>query len=261
MSDRSVVPASLAATILLLRENGGGMEVLMVTRHHQIDFATGALVFPGGKVSAGDRDARVRGRCIGVDGLSDDEIALRVAAVREAFEESGVLLARRRATSQLVDASQATELGPRYRRRLDSDEIGIADMLEAEDLELVIEKLVPFAHWITPTFLPKRFDTYFYLAVAPATQIAVHDGKETVESVWLKPADALAQTKTGQRTMLVATALNVRRLGESATIAAALLSAKNQSIVTVLPELIQEPTGRMLRIPAEAGYRETVIPI
>jgi 8-oxo-dGTP pyrophosphatase MutT (NUDIX family) len=261
MSDRSVAPASLAATILLLREHGGAMEVLMVTRHHQIDFATGALVCPGGKVNAGDRDARVRSRCSGVDGLSDHEVALRVAAIREAFEESGVLLARHRATAQMVDAMQATELGPRYRKRLDSDEIGIADMLEAEDLELVCEELVPFAHWITPTFLPKRFDTYFYLAVAPRAQIAVHDGKETVESVWLKPADALAQTKTGQRTMLVATALNVRRLGENATIAAVLRSARSQLIVTVLPELIQGPNGKLLRIPVDSGYGATEIPL
>jgi 8-oxo-dGTP pyrophosphatase MutT (NUDIX family) len=249
----------LAATILLLREVGQAMEVLMVTRHHQIDFASGALVFPGGKVSDGDRDERVRGRCAGVDGFPDDEIALRVAAIREAFEESGLLIARKRDAANLVDASTATNLGSRYRKRLDSAEIGIAEMLEAEDLRLACEELVPFAHWITPTFVPKRFDTYFYLAVAPAEQIAVHDGKETVDSHWLKPADALAQTKSGQRTMLVATLLNVRRLGASATIADALQAARLQPIVTVLPELIQQPSGRMLRIPADAGYGVTEV--
>ena len=252
----------LSSTIILLREVGQGMEALMVTRHHQIDFATGALVFPGGKLNAGDQDTRVRDRCSGVEGLSDHEVALRVAAIREAFEESGILLARNRGALDFVGAAQATELGPRYRKELDTGEIGIADMLAAENIELACEALVPFAHWITPTFLPKRFDTYFYLAVAPAEQIAVHDGKETVESIWLKPADALAQTEARQRTMVIATLLNVRRLGASTRIADALQSARSQSIVTVLPELIPgRETERVMRIPAEAGYGVTEIAV
>jgi hypothetical protein len=144
---------------------------------------------------------------------------------------------------------------------LDSGEIGIAEMLEAEDLELTCEALVPFAHWITSTFLPKRFDTYFYLAVAPAEQIAVHDGKEMVEAEWLKPADVLVQTQTGQRTMVTATTLNVRRLGGSTTVADALQAARRQPIVTVLPELIQGPGGRALRIPVDAGYGGPEIPL
>jgi 8-oxo-dGTP pyrophosphatase MutT (NUDIX family) len=263
MSDNPAEAVSiprLASTILLVREIGQGMEVLMVTRHHEIDFATGALVFPGGKVSAGDQDVRVRSRCSGVDGLSDHDVALRVAAIREAFEESGVLLARIRGASRLIDAQHATALGPRYRKSLDSGAMGIAQMLEAEDLELACEELVPFAHWITPTFLPKRFDTYFYLAIAPAEQIALHDGKETVESIWLKPSDALSQTESGQRTMVVATAMNVRRLGASATVAEALKAARSNSIVTVVPELIEGTNGRRLRIPADAGYGVTEIP-
>jgi 8-oxo-dGTP pyrophosphatase MutT (NUDIX family) len=264
MSDNSAAMVStpfLSSTILMLREIGHGMEVLMVTRHHKVDFATGALVFPGGKVNSGDQDPRVHGRCSGIVGCSHYEIALRVAAIREAFEESGLLLARKRGATRLIDAHQATELGPRYRKRLDSGEMGIADMLEAEDLELACEELVPFAHWITPTFLPKRFDTYFYLAVAPAEQVALHDGKETVESVWLTPADALAQTESGQRTMVIATTMNVRRLGASASIADAVRAAQRQPIVTVLPELILGSNGRALRIPAEAGYGATEIPL
>jgi len=262
MSTHTTATPRLSSTIILLREIGNGMEALMVTRHHQIDFATGALVFPGGKLNSGDQDERVRGRCSGVDGLSDHEIALRVAAIREAFEESGILLARNRGATGFVGATQATDLGPRYRKGLDSGEIGIADMLEAEDLELACEELVPFAHWITPTFLPKRFDTYFYLAVAPAEQIAVHDGTETVESVWLKPSDALAQTAARQRTMLIATMLNVRRLGASANIADALQAARSQPIVTVLPELVAgRENERVMRIPAEAGYGVTEIAV
>jgi 8-oxo-dGTP pyrophosphatase MutT (NUDIX family) len=259
--DSTKVPATPkpAATILLLRERERGMEVLMVTRHHQIDFASGALVFPGGKVNGGDQDERVRSRCTGVDGCFGGELALRVAAIREAFEESGLLIARKRGASRLIDASTTADIGLRYRARLDSAEIGIHEMLEAEDLELACEELTPFAHWITPTFVPKRFDTYFYLATAPTEQVAVHDGKETVDAVWIRPAEALAQTKSGQRTMLVATKLNVERLGASATIAAAIEAARSRRIVTVLPELIQGEGKRTLRIPEDAGYGATEI--
>src|SRR5690606_18604027 len=99
----------LSATILLLRDGAQGLEVFMVVRHQQIDFASGALVFPGGKLAAGDRDPRAHARCDGVDGLPPDEIALRISAIREAFEESGILLARRGDGSAL-SAAQLDDL-------------------------------------------------------------------------------------------------------------------------------------------------------
>jgi len=82
-----------SATIMLLRDGDTGLEVFMVKRHHQIDFASGALVFPGGKLAAGDRDPALRALCDGAEALTDDELALRAGAIREAFEESGILLA------------------------------------------------------------------------------------------------------------------------------------------------------------------------
>lgn len=249
-------PSRLAATILLLREGGRGMEVFMVVRHQQIDFASGALVFPGGKLAAGDTDARVRARCAGATTLSDDELALRVGAIREAFEESGVLLARVRGQAALIGGERVAAL-ERYRKPLDKGEIGIAEMLEAEDLELATDTLVPFAHWITPTFMPKRFDTYFYLAVAPDAQVAAHDGSEAVDSVWIRPADALSAFKDGTRTLVPATLLNVEKLGFSNSVDAALEAARSAPVVTVLPEVIAEKPEILLRIPAEAGYSVT----
>src|SRR5688572_18859721 len=126
------VPIRLASTILLVRDGAQGLEVFMVVRHQEIDFASGALVFPGGKLAPGDRDPRVSARCTGIEGLTADQLALRVGAIREAFEECGVLLARPREGSASLSAARLADLGPRYRTRLDRGEIGIADLLEAE---------------------------------------------------------------------------------------------------------------------------------
>jgi len=253
----AATPARLAATVLILRDGAAGMEVFMVVRHQEIDFASGALVFPGGKLAAGDSDPRVRDRCSGAESLPPDQLALRVGAIREAFEECGVLLAREGGDAALIGPARLEQLGLRYRRPLDLGEIGIADMLEAENLTLACEELVPFAHWITPAFMPKRFDTYFYLAVAPPQQVALHDGREMVDSVWLRPADALAQAAAGSRTIVPATLLNVAKLGFSASVAEALAAARAQPVVTVQPELVQGTDEVLLRIPAEAGYRVT----
>jgi len=247
----------LAATILLLRDGAEGLEVFMVVRHHEIDFAAGALVFPGGKLAAGDEDPRVQARCTGIADLAPAQIALRVAAIREAFEECGVLLARSRGERALLGPARLAALGPRYRKALDKGELGIADMLEAEDLELACEELVPFAHWITPAFMPKRFDTYFYLAMAPAEQLAGHDGTELVDSLWLRPAHALSQAAAGVHTLVPATELNVKKLGFSDGVVAAITAARAQPVVTVIPEIAQGAEGVRLLIPAEAGYGVT----
>jgi 8-oxo-dGTP pyrophosphatase MutT (NUDIX family) len=251
----------LSATILILRDTADGLEVLMVVRHHEVDFLSGALVFPGGKLAPGDKDPRVRTRCSGVENLSPEEVALRVCAIREVFEESGILLAREPGATALVGPRRATQLAERCGQQLDSEATGIADFLEAENLVLACEELVPYARWITPTYLPKRFDTYFYLAAAPPEQIAVHDGKEMVEAQWIRPADALADQASGKRRIVTATKLNLGHLSHSNTVSAALNAAATRPIVTVLPELVETPEGRKLLIPEAAGYGVTEVPL
>ncbi|MBL6751262.1 MAG: NUDIX hydrolase [Nevskia sp.] len=244
----------LAATVLLLRDGADGLEVFMVVRHHQIDFAAGALVFPGGKLAPGDSEAAVHARCSGIGEVSAEQRALRVAAIREAFEECGVLLARQRGAAALVGPQRLAALGARYRKPLETGEAGIGQMLEAEDLELACDALVPFAHWITPVNMPKRFDTHFYLAAAPADHLAVHDGTEHVDSVWLRPADAIAEGEAGTRTIIPPTRLNLQVLAQSRSVAQALTAARQRPIVTVLPVPFRGPEGVRMRIPAEAGY-------
>ncbi|TNE39803.1 MAG: NUDIX hydrolase [Alphaproteobacteria bacterium] len=251
---KNVVPVP-AATILLVRDNSetSELEVFMVVRHHQIDFASGALVFPGGKTSVGDQDPRLRDLCDGADALDDMQLALAVSAIREAFEESGVLLARPVGDSGYVSPSRLEPLEG-CRKLLDRGELAMVDFLEEHELRLALDALVPFAHWITPDFMPKRFDTHFYVAIAPSDQIAVHDGGEAVDSVWLNPNRAIEEADEGKWTIIFPTRLNVDKLGRSASAVAAIETARSSSIVTVLPQVIKRGDQAYLQIPEEAGY-------
>lgn len=257
MSDDKLIPA---ATILLARDGHEGLEVFMVVRHHQIDFASGALVFPGGKVDKRDMEPEVRGLVDGAEGLDERELGMRVAAIREAFEESGVLLARDTGRDDIVDAARVAILEP-YREKLNSGEVGIAEFLQNEGLRLAADKLVPFAHWITPDMMPKRFDTHFYLAVAPEDHVAVHDGTESVDSVWIRPHDALREAEEGKRTIIFPTRMNVSKLGRASTCEQAMVSALSSDVVTVLPVVQKKESGAVLVIPEAAGYDVTEEPL
>lgn len=245
-----------AATVLLIRDGAAGLEVFMVVRHHQIDFASGALVFPGGKIAKGDSDPTLRLRCDGAEDLDDITLGLRVAAIREVFEECGILLARPRGDARLLGAARLLALDA-LRAPLDKGEIGIGALAEQEDLTLACDLLVPFAHWITPAMMPKRFDTHFYLAAAPEDQIAVHDGTESVDSVWIAPQQALSEGDAGTRTVIFPTYLNLQKLARSRTVAEAVATARQGQIVTVEPWVEKRESGDVLRIPAEADYDVT----
>jgi 8-oxo-dGTP pyrophosphatase MutT (NUDIX family) len=245
-------PALPSATILMLRDDPEGMEVFMVVRHHEIDFASGALVFPGGKADAADFDPALRQR---VDGAAEapDMLAIQIAAIREAFEECGVLLARVNGEDALIDAARLAPLEP-YRQKLNDHEISIGEFLADHDLRLAADQLVHFAHWVTPEMLPKRFDTHFYLAVAPADHLAIHDGTESVDSVWIRPADAVRDAAAGKYTIIFPTLRNVEKLAQSDSIDAALAAARTSDVVRVLPWMDKRDDGTYLCIPPEAGY-------
>jgi 8-oxo-dGTP pyrophosphatase MutT (NUDIX family) len=245
----------LAATILLVRDGASGLEVFMVERHQQIDFATGALVFPGGKVEEADRDPALRARCRGAEQLDGDALAVRVAAIRETFEEGGVLVARPQGGEALVDAARLGEIEDRYREDLQAGRVGIGELVESEQLELACDRLVHFAHWITPEIMPKRFDTHFFLVPAPPDQVALHDGRESVDSLWTTIASAVDDAKAGRRTIIFPTMMNLRKLGQSASVKQALEAARSKPVVTVLPRVEQKEGGRpRLILPEEAGY-------
>lgn len=245
-----------SATIMLTRDGAAGLEVFMVVRHHKIDSFSGALVFPGGKVDKGDTHDNVRARIDGADGLDDREFSMRVAAIREAYEECGVLLAREEQTGELVNASRLRMLEP-FRDALNKNELDIGGLLEKGGLRLAADLLTPFAHWITPNIMPKRFDTRFYLASAPEDHLAVHDGSESVDSVWIRPSDAIAEAEAGTKTVIFPTRMNVLKLGRSPNVAHAIEIARSKPVVTVEPKV----DGKVLRIPAEAEYDVTEEPL
>lgn len=254
-------PLAPASTILLVRD-APKLEVLMVERHHQIDFASGALVFPGGKTAAEDADPRWADHCDGEVGT--DERVFRIAAIREAFEESGLLLARPKAARGAGKPMAAPEAFASVFEHRDAIAAGKASFLDAiakANLILALDALTPFAHWITPEGMPKRFDTWFYIAEAPDAQEALCDGSETVDACWITPEDALTALREKRRTIIFPTRLNIEMLGESKTADEAVAAARARKIVTVTPVIKRLDGAQMLTIPAEAGYSVTVEPL
>lgn len=245
----------VASTVLLLREAAGGMEIFMVQRNRQIEFSSGALVFPGGSMDPNDREVAADPALVADrGGLDIDTAAIRIGGIRETFEESGILLARPRGSSALVSAAKAEALGAQ-REALDEGQISFADILRQHDLVPAIDLLALFAHWITPVKLPKRFDTHFLLALAPPDQIGKHDGKESVDSVWLSPKAALGAAESGRYNLPFPTIRNLIKLDKLGTAQAAMDFARATSVVTVVPEMSRNPDGTTrLRIPLEAGY-------
>ena len=254
MNDLSGAPVpKLSSTVLLLR-GGDETEVLMVARSYQIDFASGAYVFPGGKVS--DDDSREEWSEYVTGDFDDDERAVRIGGVREVFEESGLLIARDANAPAGTHVSQAIveKLAP-HRHAVDRGEESFFELIREHGLIVCLDELVPYAHWITPDMMPKRFDTRFFIAIAPQGQDALHDGRETTEAVWLKPADVLAREKAGTATLLFPTRVNLEMLEDSGAADACISASRSRKIVTVLPVVEERSDGTVLVIPKEAGYR------
>ncbi|MEM7079163.1 MAG: NUDIX hydrolase [Pseudomonadota bacterium] len=241
-----------AATILLLREGDPQLEVFMVVRHHQIDFASGALVFPGGKADPQDFDVALLPFLRGAD-AREDMRAVQVASIREAFEECGILLARSQGSDAIISGEHLARLQD-AREPLNSGTLPLLDFLTREKLELACDQLTHFAHWITPPMMPKRFDTHFYLAIAPSDHLAVHDGYESVDSVWIQPDQAVAEAAAGKRTVIFPTLRNIEKLGTFQSPGAAIEATAAGDVIPVLPWTEQREDGTFLCIPPEAGY-------
>jgi 8-oxo-dGTP pyrophosphatase MutT (NUDIX family) len=258
---KPAVPATprKAATVLLLRDGSDGngdMEVFMIVRHQNSDVHAGALVFPGGRVDDEDydlaADAAVFPPLAGVDA---NMATLRVAAVRETFEECGVLLARPRGDAALVSANRLREIEATHRAAMMRGERSFGAILAGEQLVIASETMAYFANWITPERSVKRFDTHFFLAAAPSDQVALHDGHEAVDSVWIAPATALERAKSGTYQLRFPTQMNLQKVGRHFVSAAALEAARASPVVTVMSKQEKTADGkRLLRLPLEAGY-------
>lgn len=251
-----MVPPRPASTILLLRDSTEQeIEVFMMVRHYEIDFNSGALVFPGGSVDKGDQEIIARPELYsGGEGLDAGALSFRIAAIRETFEESGILLARARESKTLVDAKRAAEIEASSRSALSEGETSFLKVLTDNGVLLALDELVPYAHWITPEGMPKRFDTWFFLAAAPPAQAGAHDGRESTDSIWLSPREALAGGESGRFKLPFPTTRNLVKLGKQPNVKSALDDSRGKRVVTVMPVMTKLNGGRQLRIPPEAGY-------
>ena len=245
-----------AATVMLLRDGARGMEVFMVVRHQKSDVHAGALVFPGGRVDPEDYELASDASLFPPQqGMAASTAGLRVAAVRETFEECGVLLARARGEEGLIGAARLRDIEAAHRAAMSRGARTFGTMLVQENLVLAPETMVYFANWITPERSTKRFDTHFFLAAAPSDQVALHDGYEAVESVWIAPEAALEGARAGTYQLRFPTQMNLQKLGRHARSSPAMEAARASRVVTVMTR--QERTGngtRLLRIPLEADY-------
>lgn len=253
MTDVPILPA---ATILFVRDDPE-FQVLMVKRHHKIDFASGALVFPGGKTHEDDHSPHWEFRTLGWGSALPEKRPLRIAAVREAYEESGILLARHPDGSPF----RADERAHAARDDVANNRRKFIDLVEELDVHLDLEALSIFAHWITPPLTPKRFDTWFYIAAAPEDQLAVCDGWETVDAEWIAPSEALRLAEAGERTVIFPTRMNLQLLAEASDAEDAVVRARARDVVTVEPKITETPEGRVLVLPPNAGYGVVAEPL
>lgn len=250
MNDASVSSGiQPAATILLLRDDPV-FQVLMVERHQQIEFASGALVFPGGKSHAGDYDERWADHALGWDVCEPGQRALRIAAIREVFEEAGILLARRGDGAAIGDAACSVEV----RQAVDSGRLAFLQVVRELDARIDLEALTVFARWITPPLTSRRFDTWFYAVKAPEDQLAACDGRETVDAEWIAPGEALRLAAAGERKVVFPTRMNLQLLSEAQSAAEAVARASSRRLVTVQPQIRDGASGRVLVLPPDAGY-------
>lgn len=253
-------PPRPSATVVVLRDSPSGPEVLLLRRAERGDLNSGAWVFPGGLVDTGDADCA--GFSQGLDeaaanarlGVASGGLAYYVAALRECFEECGLLFAADAATQSLVDDAAASALDA-WRGPLHRGEATLAGLCEAHGLRLALDRLVYCAHWVTPLGMPKRFDTRFFAAEAPPAQSAAHDEGETVEHRWLRPSDVLADRAAYK--MMTPTVHTLKAIARHATVAGFLDAMRAQAAIpTVLPRLARGAAGKRPITPDEPAYVE-----
>jgi len=248
------VAARPASTVVLLRP-AEPVEVFLVRRSDSIAFMGGAHVFPGGRVDATDRlddiEATSDGMTAAVARMSDVPadvaVAHHVAALRELFEEAGVLLARpltARSTSQLE----------RHRRELLAGTVAFADIIRAERLRLALDELAYFAHWVTPEIETRRFDTRFFIARAPDGQTPVHDEGETSHSEWLAPLAAIEQCRSGMISLPPPTWTTLSMLSRFGSIEEVLTWARTKPIPRVQPRFERRGDQTLLFYPGDPMY-------
>lgn len=257
-ADPPVAPRC-AATVVLLRDAATGLEAYLLRRVSTMAFAAGMHVFPGGGVDVRDADATT-----GWAGPAPEEWAdtlrtgaatarsLVSAAVRETFEESGVLLAG--ATGDEVVRNTTTADWEAERVALEDGRLPLATLLVRHRLVLRTDLLRAWARWVTPEFEPRRYDTYVFLAALPAGQLTRAVAGEADQVEWIRPVDAVDAFRAGRMPMLPPTVATLVGLTPATTVAEAMALASSRSMAPVMPRPVLADDGAYLLLPGEEGY-------
>jgi 8-oxo-dGTP pyrophosphatase MutT (NUDIX family) len=243
------------------------LEVLMVRRNLQSDFVGGAYVFPGGAVDPLDGGVEAEAMSEGRSdteasillGLENGGLAYWVAALRETFEEAGLLLAERPEGPPLLAGDMEEEKRFVAQRALvNRGERRFLDVCRDERLQLLVGNVHYFAHWIAPRGAPRRFDTRFFVAAAPRGQQAAHDAGETIAEVWISPRQALEGHRRGDFEIIFPTVRNLQAISRFATSTDLLEAAENasRSVPAIEPRLIADGNGVRILLPGDDGYDE-----
>ncbi|NOZ42892.1 MAG: NUDIX domain-containing protein [Alphaproteobacteria bacterium] len=246
MTNKPAMPRD-SASVLIIRDGEshprhGCLQILMVKRHHNIKFAGGAYVFPGGKLDPADRLSENN-----ADAVPADFRGFRHAALREVFEETGLLIGTRH--GQPVSEAMRRKLDEEFRPAIIERQITLANFLDRSGI--CFDRCRPFARWITPKIYPLRYDTRFFLCLAPAGQIPSPDGHEITAVQWMHPM-TLVEESDG--ILMFPTMMNLKKLGQAKSVAEAFERLAKRDIVTVTPEVITGDKARFRKIPDAAGY-------
>ncbi len=210
----------LAATALLVRPCHHQTEVFMILRNKRANFG-GAWVFPGGKIEMSDGHPELHKHSQGISdqvasnilGIESGGLDFWIACIRECFEESGILLAYKSSGELLGRPTSSEEkILNNYREELNNGETVLIEMCKELNLTLAVDQLAYISHWVTPETELKRYSTRFFVAIAPRGQKGVHDGNESVESLWIEPTDALRDGESGKLPMLLPTKRNLEAI-------------------------------------------------
>jgi 8-oxo-dGTP pyrophosphatase MutT (NUDIX family) len=261
MGEKAPLVPRPAATVTLVRDAPGGFEVLMMQRNFQSVFVPGAYVFPGGALDEQDGSDDIAALCTGLTdevasrklGVQRGGLAYWVAAIRESFEEAGILLACD-AHGEMVtlDDVVRAERFHAYRQRVEQGDHRLSEMLRHEGLTLPLQQMTYFSHWITPVGAPRRYDTRFFVAAAPAAQKPLHDNGETIDHVWIRPGEALSLYKQKKFDLRTPTLFTLRLFAEHDHVASLLAGLSALGDIPVIEPRIAKSGRRVL--PGDPEY-------
>lgn len=260
MSDIVPLPAS---TVVLVRDSGRGLEVLLMQRNLQSGFMPGMHLFPGGALDDGDASEEMAALCVGLDdgtassklGIARGGLAYWIAAIRESFEEAGVLFTYDSSGAMMLleRPDEIARFGA-HRDALNAGEQAFAALLHGEGLRLAADHLVYFSNWITPAGAPRRYDTRFFVATAPAGQDVLHDNRETISHVWMNPGQALDKYRSGELKMRTPTVKTLEQFADFSSAQSLMQAMRAQRDIPAMLPRINKKGERLL--PGDPGYEE-----